>query len=133
MRTELNRYDAPLVGIIEQDGALHFFECGVGAGAPLSVWWYCTITEGEAAALEAVDVEGLSNLVGELLRSRRCALALAVEDEGIMAVTHVEDFRAAGDGIAELLGRFDAYRKKLDRAGASEAGLLAQAQALLPA
>ena len=120
----LHRYNHPLMGVIrEPSGGLHFFECVVGAASPLSLWWYCPITSAEYEQLEDIEAPKIREIISTFLTTRRCVVALSVEDEGLVTAVPVEDFGGVEADIEELFRRFKDYTDHLNRATDSEGEL----------
>ncbi len=112
-----HRYDQPLQGILDQDGALYLFECVAGEVGPWSVWIYSYVQASEVAALDEAEGEEFEALVAHSRAERPCKLALSMENAGIVVVANVLDMRGGlKAGFEELVALFNEHLEDLRRA-----------------
>jgi hypothetical protein len=87
--TELDFYDMPTAGVLEQGTSKSLFMCVDGHGTPFTVWVYAPLEADEAAALtsmhggEAIDAE-----IGRLFHTKPLIAVLAVNREIRLATSN---------------------------------------------
>ncbi len=81
----------PLVGVIRQYGHLYVFRCVEGFADDTHVWAYMLIQDADLAQLRELAAGGdldLWSRLGNLTAGGQFALALATDQDGIVAVFH---------------------------------------------
>jgi hypothetical protein len=80
--TELDFYDMPTAGILEQAGSPVLFICVDGQGTHVTVWVYAPLEVAEAEALAAMQGrEAVESEMKRLFRSKPWVAALAVDGQ----------------------------------------------------
>jgi hypothetical protein len=105
MIAEYRYHEVPLEGIVEVCGVQYLFTCIHGAGDRANWWIYERTDEGERAFLESS--ESAAEYTERVMRRQMqppCAIALALEDVGIISYRVLEDstheaFSAAVEAI----------------------------------
>jgi hypothetical protein len=107
---ELDYWDMPLAGVIEQHGVQHLFACLAGHLSSTHLWLYRSLTNAELAQIERTkEPEELRGVVDELLApGGSMVLAIADDDAGILGATTIDsledaELRAAIRRISEDL------------------------------
>jgi hypothetical protein len=83
-----DRYDRPLIGLLEQGGHRFLFFCVAGRTEDWNVWAYTRLEEEEAGLLaSAPDFEAALRTVGT---TKSFVLAVASDEAGVVEATQVE-------------------------------------------
>jgi hypothetical protein len=87
-----NFYDMPLIGLIQQAGAVYLFLCVEGHAGPENLWAYALIQEEERTSLDRVSQhpEEFDSNVRTLVADRPLVVAVAREGHGIVSSALIE-------------------------------------------
>lgn len=99
---ELDRYNVPLAGLVEQQGSLYMYVCALGEEDDANIWLYAAVGADEARALAEATEGGLNNIIAQCLRYRWVVAALASDFE----LVHWERFDAGEESPGGLVGRY---------------------------
>lgn len=124
---ELRYYDAPLEGVLRQDGVDFVFRCIAGQVEPFSLWVYAAIAGAELDALRSSeDQDALSAVEADIWRSDRpMTIAFATNDGVVERVDTdgplvTDRLRAVIDRLTEAVDqRLGEVRGGLERAAAT--------------
>lgn len=83
-----NFYDVPLIGILRQGGMDHLFLCLEGEVEPVSLWVYTRLEVRDIEQIESAPDIRMATLT--FLMSRPVLVAIAKEDEGIVAAEYIQ-------------------------------------------
>lgn len=113
----LNFYDMPLIGLIRQAGALYLFTCVEGHTAAENLWAYALVQdeEGSSLARAAKDAEDFDALVRGIVADRSVVVALAREDQGIVASALIDRPGRYGSLLEAAIDAFHSTEVDLER------------------
>lgn len=124
MIKELDRWDRPTAGILEQHGCFFLFECIEGHVIHANLWVYAPVSLDEVERLGKLSEESLTRLMDEILNDRDLTAALAVESHitagADVAADQVKSLglaHAALDAIEEGMRRNHSATQTLHTAG----------------
>lgn len=113
---EVARYrmadDLPLVGVVEQHGALFLYQCVLGQLEQVNIWTYTPLLPHERHAIEDASPRRATELIARLGR-RPGQIAIAHRSVGLIAVRPLSDAAAAGDEVNVLFGSLSEYWAQL--------------------
>jgi hypothetical protein len=113
-------YEIPLVGIIRQGDREYLFRCLAGELEPMSWWAYVAVSSEERTALESTaSVEAFDEMVDGLM-TRPGAVAVALEDFGIVGWMDEDKWDDPQKHIAPLLDAVDEYLSGLQMQAATQ-------------
>ena len=125
---DLHRYDAPLDGVLRQEGVDFLFRCISGEVDDYSLWAYSIITEPELASLRGTEgPDALDGVEADIWQDSRPMTVVFVAADGIVERVNVDGPLVAErlqSAIAELA---DAVDRQL---GEVKGGLRRAAEAL---
>lgn len=76
---ELDRYDVPLAGLIEQSDVTYLFTCLDGEVERANLWAYAPMTDREVEQLLASEPENFAEVIEHCLANRSVLVALAID------------------------------------------------------
>ena len=80
--TELDYYDMPTAGVLEQGGSQFLFMCVDGNGTRITVWVYARMEAAEAEALGAMQgAEAIDAEMRRIFHGRLVVAALAMDNQ----------------------------------------------------
>lgn len=101
-----NFYDMPLIGLIQQAGALYLFVCVEGHTGAENLWAYALVQKEERSSLDrlAQDPGEFDSTVRALIADRALVVAVAREGHGIVSsalIEHPDRYRSLLDAAIE--------------------------------
>jgi hypothetical protein len=101
---ELLRYDAPLIGVLEQAGNKYLFWCILGQADPSSLWAYVLLEESDIVLLQEADYRTLNAVVASIAEGRTVQFAMVLKDQ----IQWTQTFRSLATppvlGVSEFPG-----------------------------
>jgi hypothetical protein len=106
-------YDAPLLGLLEQEGNVFLFRCLVGELERANFWLYTRLDVAERDALLEAEGPVSMDYVTDLATTRPNQLALAVNGVGVIADVAIQNLEDLPNGADILSDRLTDYLESL--------------------